>query len=38
MGLGFMAMEIPRDVTQFGRISRGEALFSLGFPKVKWQN
>ena len=33
--LGFWP-EIPMDVTQSCRISRGEVLFCLEFPRVKW--
>ena len=38
MGLFFfylVILEFPRGVTQFGRISWGESLFSLGFLRVK---
>ena len=31
MGLGFLVLEFPSDVTQFCRISRGESLFSQEF-------
>ena len=31
----FLALEFPRDLTQFYGISRGWALFSLEFPGVK---
>ena len=34
MGFGFWS-EIQMDVTQFCRISRGEASFCLEFPRVK---
>ena len=37
-GSWFLVLEFPRDVTQFCGISRGEALFSLEFRRVKWQN
>ena len=37
-GSSFLALELPRGVTQFCRISRGEALFSLKFPRVKVTN
>ena len=36
MDLGFwMALEFPRDVAKFLGISKGEALFSPEFPRVK---
>ena len=31
----FLTLKFPRGVTQFCRISRGESLFSLEFPRVK---
>ena len=34
-GSWFLALDIPMGVTQFGRISRGEASFRLEFPWVK---
>ena len=37
LGSWFLTLEFPRGGTQFCRISRGESLFSLEFPKVKWQ-
>ena len=37
--LGFwMAFEFPRGVAKYCGISRGEALFSAEFPRVKWQS
>ena len=32
---GFLALEFPSDLTQFGATSRGGALFCLVFPGVK---
>ena len=36
-GYWFLNLEFWKDVTQFCRISRGESLFSLKFPRLKWQ-
>ena len=39
MGLDcWKALEFPRDVAKFCGIFKGEALFSLKFTRLKWQN
>ena len=36
-GLCFWCLKLQRHVTHFFEVSRGEALFSLEFPGVKWR-